>query len=43
MSNDHSEGIEYFSKYFKGNVYYTKYKFGSNYFPAKIAMPMKGE
>ena len=35
ISNDHAEGIEAFSKYFSRNVDYMKYKFGSNYVPAK--------
>ena len=43
MSNNHSEGIEYFSKYYSRNIDYMKYKFGSNHDPAKIAMSMMEE
>ena len=43
MSIDHAEGIEEFSNFFSTKVNYEKYKSGSNYVPAEIAMSMKEE
>ena len=42
-SNDHAEGIEEFSKINSRNVDYMRYKFGSDYVPAEMAMFMKEE
>ena len=43
ISNNHAEGIEEFYKNKSRNDDYMKYKFGSNYIPAEIAMSMKKE
>ena len=41
MSNDPTEVIGEFSKYFSINVDYMKYKFRSNYVPPEVSMSMK--
>jgi hypothetical protein len=43
MSDDHAEGIEEFSNSFSTKIDYEKYRSGSNYVPAEIAMAMKQE
>ena len=43
MSNNHTEGIEDFSKTISINDDYIKYNFGSDYDTAEIAMSMKEE
>ena len=43
MSNNHTKGIEDFSKTISKNDDYIKYNFGSDYDTAEIAMSMKEE
>ena len=43
FSHDHAEGIEEFSQFFSESFDYNKYKYGSTYIPAEIAMSMKEE
>ena len=43
MTDDHAEGIEEFSNLFSTKIDYEKYRCGSNYVPAEIAMAMKQE
>ena len=43
MSNNHSEGIEEFSKFVSRNIDYIKYKFGSNIFPGNMMKSVEEE
>ena len=43
MTDDYAEGIEEFSNSFSTKIDYEKYRFGSNYVSAEIAMAVKQE